>query len=113
MATPEGDLVRVCLEWLRLKGILAWRNNTGARPGSYKGKATYVQYGLCKGSSDIIGIMPDGRFLAVECKIGRNNPTASQYAFIKEVSEQGGLAFCVWSLDDLMEWCANETPRRP
>lgn len=98
----ESALVNSCLAFLPVAGVMAWRNNTGARSETYKGKPRYIRHGLCLGSSDIIGIMPDGRFLAVECKVGKAQPTALQQAFIESVKQQGGLALCVWTLPELV-----------
>ncbi len=55
------------------------------------------------GTSDIIGMMRDGRFLAVEVKAGKNKPTQLQQEFVDQVNEDGGLAFVVWSVDDCIE----------
>ena len=101
----ETALVKMCLEFLRIERVLAWRNNTGRLAGSGR----LVTFGLCPGSSDIIGLMPDGRFLAVECKIGKADPTALQAAFLQSINDQGGLAICVRSLDELMEVIKDET----
>jgi hypothetical protein len=83
--------------------VLAWRQNTGAFTSEYRGKRRFHRFGLCPGSSDIIGILPGGRFLAVECKVGKNKPTPSQESFLREVNESGGLGLCVWSVDELMD----------
>jgi hypothetical protein len=49
-----------------------------------------------KGSSDIIGVLPSGRFLACECKAaggGRLSP--EQREFLDRVQRDGGLALVV------------------
>jgi len=48
--------------------------------------------GLCKGGSDIIGIAPDGRFMAVEVKTDTGRPTKEQLNFINAVKAAGGIA---------------------
>jgi hypothetical protein len=88
------DLVRACLAWLEGHGVLAWQNNTGA---ARFGKR-FVRFGP-KGASDIFGILPDGRFLAVECKIGKQKATLEQAAFLGRVHRSGGIALLVH--DDL------------
>jgi hypothetical protein len=102
MATPEGKLVKAVLEYLPLIGVVAWRNNTGAVSATHKGRQRFVRFGI-KGASDIFGILPGGRFLAVECKIGRNKPTNEQEAFLQMVTNQGGVAILAYSLDDIDE----------
>lgn len=83
---------------LSKKGILNFRNNTGALRDK---DGRLVRYGLCTGSSDIICcepvlITPDmvgqtiGRFLAVEVKESGKKPTKDQLQFGKGVEDHGG-----------------------
>lgn len=54
----ETRLVTACLNLLHLRGIYAWRNNTGvARPQRKDGSRGFVRFGK-KGSADILGVMP-------------------------------------------------------
>lgn len=54
-----------------------------------------------KGSGDIIGILPGGRFLAVECKTGKGRLTQDQAAFLEDVNAMGAVGLMVRSLDEL------------
>lgn len=84
-----------------------WRNNTGALKDA---TGRLVRYGLCQGSSDLIGlrqvtITPDmvGKTLAVFTAIevkDRGRPTPEQQAFITMVQQAGGLAGIARSVDD-------------
>ncbi len=100
----ETDLVRNCLELLRLRGCFCWRNNTG---GLAVGKR-FVHFGQA-GSADILGIVGPGgtpkagRLIACECKVGRNKLTEAQSLFLATISDHGGYAWCVRSLKDLEE----------
>ena len=85
----EGRIVNECLMALSEAGCLAWRNDTGALPGP---GGRLIRYGLCKGSSDIIAIAPDGVFVAVECKTAKGRPTPEQTRFIQAVRAKGGRA---------------------
>jgi hypothetical protein len=97
----ETALVRACLELLSLRKIFAWRNNTTGvfDPSRMK----FRRFTGLKGVSDILGILPGGRLLAVECKMNGNVLTNSQDAFIREVNARGGLALCVYNVGDLDE----------
>ncbi|MCK4340262.1 MAG: hypothetical protein KAY37_00890 [Phycisphaerae bacterium] len=107
----ETELVQACLEVLRLRGCLMWRNNTGAtRYADRYGRMRLVRFGP-RGSSDILGLLPGGRFLAVECKVGRNKPTLCQQVFLNQVNENGGLGVCVWSVGELLEQIQNSELR--
>ena len=92
----EGELVKACLLYLKAKGIVAWRHNAGGiNVGKY-----FVRLGVI-GASDIMGLLPGGRFLGVEAKIGKNKPTPDQTEWQRRINEQGGLAFTIWSVDAL------------
>lgn len=110
-APSETQLVKACLEYLRLRGVMAWRNNSGATPYKGKdGKGRFVRYGL-KGSSDILGVIPltvsgdgdreRGRFLGVEVKVPGKGPTEDQKQFLQNVTAAGGVALVVHSVDEL------------
>ncbi len=90
-------MLRACLDYLALAKIRAWRNNTGALPDA---TGRPVRFGLA-GSSDILGVLPGGRFLAVECKAPGGRTTDLQDQFLDSVTQAGGLALVVRSMDDL------------
>lgn len=54
-----------------------------------------------KGVGDILGVLPDGRFLSVECKSSTGKASPEQILFIKRCSLLGGLCMVVRSLDEL------------
>jgi len=97
----ETDLVRGCLALLKLRGYMAWRNNTGAYAATYKGKRRFIRYGA-PGSPDILAIEPPhGRLLAIECKLPGRKTTAAQKEFLARVGQAGGRAFVVHSIEEL------------
>ena len=98
----ETDLIRECLQWLAAHGIFSWRNNsgvlwTGGRP---------ISYGL-PGSSDIIGCLPMGRFLAVECKSSAGKQSDSQKKFQEKICAHNGVYLLIRSVQELETKCAN------
>lgn len=75
-----------------------------------------VQFGLCVGSSDLIGwstikVTPDmvgkpiALFLALEVKTPTGKPTPEQTNFIQAVRKAGGLAGIVRSADEAIAVC--------
>jgi hypothetical protein len=66
-APRETELVRQCLALLGLRGVFAWRNNSGAFVRDQGEARRYFRAGAV-GSPDILGVLPGGRFLGVECK---------------------------------------------
>jgi hypothetical protein len=98
---PEKEVVKECLEYLQSLGIYAWRQNTGA--GQYQdssGQKRFVRFGI-PGVSDILGILPNGRFLAVECKSETGKLSDSQAEFLAEIKQRGGLTIVAHSFRDI------------
>lgn len=94
----ESDLLRDVRLALAAEGVIAWRNNVGVSRHT-DGSAT--RYGLCVGSSDVIGVLPpSGRFIALELKVGRGKTTREQDMFLALVRQSGGFAAVVRSVDD-------------
>lgn len=80
-------------------GCTLWRNNSGMLPDA---RGIPVRYGLCNGSSDLIGIY-QGRFVAIEVKQPKKKPTEAQINFIYFVRNKGGIADCIDSPDKLKD----------
>jgi hypothetical protein len=53
------------------------------------------------GVADIVGVLPGGRFLAVECKVARGRLSPAQREFQAAVERMGGLYVTARSIDDL------------
>src|SRR5574343_455172 len=99
----ETRLVRACLDLLAANGIFCWRNNTGAFAGEYRGRRRFVRFGA-PGSADILGVLPGGRALAVECKVGRNGLSPQQERWGREFAQAGGMYLVQRDdIDGLME----------
>ena len=79
--------------------VRLWRNNTGALVDQ---QGRFVRFGLCKGSSDLIGlrsleITPEmvgkrlAQFVALEVKTESGTVSTEQRAFLRLVQQLGGL----------------------
>lgn len=99
-APLEKDIQKAIKQFLELKGCFVIRVNSGAMTGEYKGKRRFVRFASEPGVSDLVGMLPDGRFLAVEVKRVGNKATPEQQSFIDRVNQQGGLAFVARSIED-------------
>lgn len=75
-----------------------WRNNVG---GYYDANGRYIEYGLAKGSADLIGLerivitpamvgLTIARFLSVEMKTPRGRLTPEQEAWARTIDSLGG-----------------------
>lgn len=86
------------LEASRL-GCILWRNNTGFLPDK---TGRLVKFGLCEGSSDLIGIYK-GRFVAIEVKQPKKKPTEKQKNFLLTIRKNGGISGCIDSPDKVQQ----------
>jgi hypothetical protein len=104
----EQDIMRSIM--LAPHGCRLWRNNTGAIKDQ---TGRLVRFGLCTGSSDLIGILPItitpemigkriGVFVALEVKTPKGKPTEEQINFIQRVRELGGFAGVARSVDEAL-----------
>lgn len=96
----EADIQREVMMELSRLGATIWRNNTGVLKDS---RGVPVRFGLCVGSSDIIGLY-QGRFLAVEVKTPQGKVTKKQKKFLDLVIKNGGIAFIARGKEDV-EYC--------
>jgi hypothetical protein len=95
--TPEGRIKAACLRYLERRGFFVWNNPTGtARIAPER----WVHFGK-KGSADILGCLPGGRFLAVEVKAPRGRLSPEQSAFMEKVRGLGGVAVVARSFREL------------
>ena len=85
----ESNILNDCLIALSESGCTVWRNNTGVLKDA---NGRPIKFGLCVGSSDIIGMSKDGLFLAVECKTLTGKASADQERFMSRVRARGGRA---------------------
>jgi hypothetical protein len=89
------------IQYFHLRGVFCWKNNT---TGIYvKARNVYIP-NPAKGLSEDLGVLPRGRFLAIEVKRpGGGKPSEQQTAFVQEINSRGGLAFFACSVEDVMK----------
>lgn len=102
----EKDIENLVLEWLSWKGIFAWKNQS---VGVYDSRKKVYRKSKNKyhinGVSDILGILPDGKHLAIEIKTPQRKNTTSddQQLFIDSINAFNGIGFVAWTLDMVIE----------
>ena len=109
----ETALQRQIMVALSEAGCTVWRSNTvqahAGRVIHSSGNtvtladSSVIVFGLCKGSADIIGIAPGGRFLAVEVKTKTGRVSPDQTRFIEHVKAKGGVAGVARSVQDALD----------
>ena len=99
MKTPESIVLEDCLQYLQVRGIFHWRNNTGA---VRLGPGRFMRFGKV-GSSDILAVLPGGRLLCIECKAKSGRLSPEQKQFLEEVKALGCLAVVARDWQELDE----------
>lgn len=102
MSRKETNITNAIRIAISKAGGVTWRNETGkgwVGQRLYQHEQTvtidnarFIAFGLAVGGSDIIGIAPDGRFLAIEVKTKTGRPSEEQSRFIEIVKKRGGRA---------------------
>lgn len=108
MPSKTNDTTRQILKFLFDQGVFAYRNSVGGGAASYtkqNGEITnrFIQFGK-SGSPDIIAITPpDGRFLGIEVKTGRDRLRPAQEGFITNARRMGAEVLIVKDFNHFLE----------
>jgi hypothetical protein len=98
----ESDIQKAILKFLHIKGVFVFKvHNTGIWDPNRKVFRTLQN--SCKGIADILGILPDGRFLAIEVKTKSGRLSVDQKAFLENINRNNGVAFMARGIDDVIE----------
>lgn len=137
MSTSESNIQREIMIAASKGGMTVWRNNTGsawqgkrlnvrgAEIRLSSGRSIYagerdqllaearpIEFGLCPGSADLIGIRPLtigpehvgmtlGQFVAIEVKSKGGRATDKQKNFLNHIGQAGGFVRLARSTDDI------------
>lgn len=107
-ATPkhkEVECQKQIIAFLEKAGCYVWRNNSGVM----RSGGRFVRFGKT-GSSDVIGISPNGLFMAVEIKSNgepltreKDKGKDSQEYFLRRIAEKHGISIIAESLNDVVK----------
>ena len=93
----EKDLQTQIMVWLRLNDFFCFKvNNVGIK----KMDGSYIPVGM-RGIADIHAIKY-GKAIWIECKIKGNKLSPFQKQFLDNVARSGGIAFCAYSLEEVI-----------
>ena len=95
--TPKGRIKSGCLRHLERRCFFAWNNPFGTMRIA---PDRWHHFGK-KGSADILGILPGGRFLAVEYKAQHGRLSNEQQQFLETVRGLGGVTVIARSFGEL------------
>lgn len=101
----ESELQRQILDYLALKRIFHYRNNSG---GFKDAAGHFYRFGAL-GSPDIICVI-DGQYVGIEVKAPKGKQSDHQKEFQRKLEEAGGKYILAYSLDDVMNGFSDFLP---
>jgi hypothetical protein len=99
----ESDILRAIMALLRHHPKVAsyWRQNSGTfAERNRDGSTRYIRANTARGMSDIMGVLRDGRTLAIEVKSRNGRMRPGQEEFLQTIRQAGGVAGVCRSVDD-------------
>ena len=97
-APLEKQTQRTILDYLELKRIFCWKHHN---VGIKKPNGHYIPTSLL-GISDILGVLPDGKFLAIEVKRKGGVVSDKQTEFLYNIERNDGVGFVAYDVDDVI-----------
>lgn len=94
----EKDCQKEILEYLKKQGVFCYKHHSGA----FKVGAGNVKSGM-KGISDIIGVLPNGKFLAIEVKNIGGKISTEQHLFLNNINRNKGVGFIAHNVDEVIK----------
>jgi predicted RecB family endonuclease len=95
--TRANQLTLSIVSLLRMRGFMAWRNNTGVA----KYGKRIVRYGEV-GSPDILALDKDGRFYGIEVKTGRDKLSPEQIVWHALLRGHNGVSIIAGTVDEVL-----------
>lgn len=102
MGSVEGALQKEIITILQMGKITAWRSNNMGVYDAKRGIYRTPGFGFRHGVSDVLGVLPDGKFLAIEVKSPRGTLSKYQKDFLEEVKKNNGIAIVARSIEDVI-----------
>ena len=100
----EAELLSFSLKYLKGKGILHWRVANGPVMHTLGTRVIYKPSNI-KGMPDIAGLMPCGRFFAIELKSAKGRLSPEQVGWINKINDSNGVAVVIRTSNELLEFC--------
>jgi hypothetical protein len=99
----EAEILRAIIQLLKRHPRVrqCWRQNSGTfQERNRDGSVRYIRANTQKGMSDIMGVLKDGRTLAIEVKSRTGRMRPGQEEFLQTIRSAGGVAGVCRSVED-------------
>jgi hypothetical protein len=95
----EKQIENQILDWLEARKIFAWKaEKMSGRPG-FKSRNRHHKNGI----PDILGVLPNGQFIAIEVKTATGRLSEDQAKFIQELTRRNVICIVARSLADVAD----------
>lgn len=102
----EAELLSFALTCLKQSGLVYWRVPNGAVSHSINGKMIRKKSPI-KGFPDLAGVLPSGKFFAIEIKTDKGRLSPEQVEWITKLNLSGAIAVVLRSKDEIREFVAS------
>jgi hypothetical protein len=99
----ESELLSFALTCLKQSGLVYWRVPNGPVIHSI-GNKVIRKCSPIKGFPDIAGVLPSGKFFAVELKTDKGRLSPEQVEWITKLNHTGAIALVLRSKDEIKEF---------
>jgi hypothetical protein len=106
----EIDIQKQILDYLALKRVFHYRQNSGGLGGEHKGKKWFVRFGAL-GAPDIICVIK-GQYVGIEIKNEKGKQSDHQRVFQQKLEKAGGFYLLARSLEDVINLIEHKEDRR-
>lgn len=103
MKSTEKETQKTILEYLELKNIFHWRQNSGTITTSYKGKKGFYRFASINGISDIIALKNSKAYF-IEVKDVNGSQNENQKVFQENVEKAGSIYILAKTLEDVRKY---------
>lgn len=97
----ESELLSFALQRLRQSGLVAWRVPNGPVMHSTNGGQKVFKKSPIKGFPDIAGVLPNGKFFAIELKTEKGRLSPEQLEWITRLNMSGAMAIVLRSREEI------------
>lgn len=99
LKTYEKDTQKTIIDWLTVKKIFHYKNNT---VGIYKQSTGQYIPSPSKGAPDIVAVI-QGKYIGIEVKAPNGKQSENQVAFQSNLENAGGLYILAFSVGDVID----------
>jgi hypothetical protein len=108
----ESELLSYALICLKQSGLVSWRVPNGPVTHSVNGN-TVRKKSPIKGFPDLAGVLPNGKFFAIELKTDKGRLSPEQLDWITKLNMSGAMAVVLRSKEEIRDFITAAAQIKP